>query len=108
MSAKLTGKGGYTGFLFHNKIIIVVGSAILVTPVVLGFAAKYTQNAGSRLWAYLFILSFLLFLVATFIGKESWIGAVFTGAALGVLFNAIISTSFGNKLASKLNNVGSG
>lgn len=105
---KVTGKNGFTGFLFQNNVIFIVGSAILITPLVLGFSAKYTAQAGNRLWAYLLIISFILFLVASFIGKDSLIGAIATGAALGVLFNAIISTSFGGKLVSRLNKTGSG
>lgn len=108
LKSKIGGKGGYTGFLFNNNIIIVVGSALLFTPIVLGAASRYTAQAGNRLWAYLLILSFLLFLLATFLGQNGILGAIATGAALGVLFNAILSTQFGGKLAQRLSTVGSG
>ena len=94
----------YKGFLFSDTTVIVA-SAIFVTPVVLGFSAKYTQKAGDKLWLYLIVIAFILFLVAGFV--SGIIRAIFLGASLGVFFNAIIATSFGSKLASRLNSIGS-
>ena len=86
------------GFLF-SETSVTVYSAILATPVVLGFASRFTVDKFPT-WAVLLVLGFIFFLVSSQL--KGYFRAILQGIAIGIFLNAFFSTQFGAKLSARI------
>jgi len=89
------------GFLF-SETSVTVYSAILATPVVLGFASKFTVDKFPA-WALLVVLGFIFFLVSSQL--KGYPRAIFQGISIGIFLNALFSTQFGAKLSARIGGI---
>lgn len=86
------------GFLL-SEASVAVYSAILLTPVVLGFTAKYVPSFAPA-WVVLTVVAFVLFVASS--KMKGYLGAILKGASIAMFLNAFLSTSLGGRLTSQL------
>lgn len=96
---------GAKGFLM-SETSITVYSAILATPIVLGFASRFQFN-NIPTWVLLAVLGFVAFIISS--QMKGTVKAIIHGVSIGLFLNAFFSTKFGAQLSARLGGlVGSG
>lgn len=103
MGNMVSRKNKTVGFLFSEQAVTVY-SAILATPIVLGFAGRFKITAIPA-WAFLLILAFVTFMIGGMLRGSGYIHAVINGIALGLAINALLASSIGSQLTARLSSI---
>jgi len=98
--------GGFTEFLKSDSVIIVA-SAIFLTPLTLGLVAGIGSRfpgIGNNITLIFIIASIIVFMLAGAVGGmlRGKLRPILLGISIGLAFNAFTSTQFGNRLVSRL------
>jgi len=99
---KVSGEGGFTGFLMSNEVI-AVGSAILITPIIMSSITAIVSRVPflrDHFAVGMVVASFILFVIsATFSGM---LRAVVLGISAGLLIVGLQSTTIVQGFLSRL------
>jgi len=98
------GLGKTKSFLFSDSAITVY-SAVVATPVVLTFAARF-QIARFPAWIWLSVLGFIFFTLSMKLG--GYLKPICTGVSLGFFLNAFMSVPFFSSLTGRLSGLARG
>jgi len=98
--------GGFTKFLTGDTVILVA-SAIFLTPLTLGLVGGLGARlpiVGSNITLLFIIASIIVFMLAGAVGGmlKGKLRPALLGISIGLVFNAFVSTQFGNRLVGRL------
>jgi hypothetical protein len=94
--------GKFADFL-KSDAVITTASAILLTPLILGTVTQFGSRipaVGNRLWIIFLIASIIVFSIASMF--SGMIQDIVLGLSIGLAINALLSTSFGAGLLSRI------
>jgi len=92
----------FADFIKSDAVVTTL-SAILITPLILGTVTNFGSRipaVGNRLWLIFLIASIIVFSIASMF--TGIVQDIVLGLSIGLALNALLSTSFGAGLLSRI------